>query len=111
AGGIGKTRLSLAVAGAVADEFADGAVFVSLAEATTTQLVVSAVAGVLEVPEGPDEPLADTVIRALSGLELLLLLDNFEHVLSAGSFVAALLAAALLAAAPGVRVLVTSRQR
>lgn len=106
AGGIGKTRLSLAVAGAVADEFADGAVFVSLAEATTTEVVVSTAAAVLEVPEGTDEPLADTVIRALSGLELLLVLDNFEHVLSAGSFVAA-----LLAAAPGVRVLVTSRQR
>ena len=106
AGGIGKTRLALAVAGAVADEFADGAVFVSLAEATTTELVISAVAGVLEVPEGTDKPLVDAVIATLSGLELLLVLDNFEHVLSAGSFVAA-----LLAAAPGVRVLVTSRQR
>ncbi|MET9633489.1 diguanylate cyclase [Lentzea sp. NPDC006480] len=106
AGGIGKTRLALAVAGAVADEFADGAVFVSLAEATTTEMVVSAVAAVLEVPEGTNEPLTDAVIRALSGLELLLVLDNFEHVLSAGSFVAA-----LLAAAPGVRVLTTSRQR
>lgn len=106
AGGIGKTRLALAVAGAVADEFADGAVFVSLAEATTTEMVVSAVAAVLEVPEGTNEPLTDAVIRALSELELLLVLDNFEHVLSAGSFVAA-----LLAAAPGVRVLTTSRQR
>jgi diguanylate cyclase (GGDEF)-like protein len=106
AGGIGKTRLALAVAGAVADEFADGAVFVSLAEATTTEMVVSAVAAVLEVPEGTNEPLTDAVIRSLSELELLLVLDNFEHVLSAGSFVAA-----LLAAAPGVRVLTTSRQR
>src|SRR6185369_555921 len=43
AGGIGKTRLSLAVAGTIADEFADGAVFVSLADATTTDLVVAAV--------------------------------------------------------------------
>ncbi|SFQ99897.1 diguanylate cyclase (GGDEF) domain-containing protein [Lentzea waywayandensis] len=106
AGGIGKTRLSLAVAGAVADEFADGAVFLPLAEATTAEVVVSTAAAALEVPEGTDEPLADTVIRALSGLELLLVLDNFEHVLSAGPFVAA-----LLAAAPGVRVLATSRQR
>ncbi|MEV6235509.1 diguanylate cyclase [Lentzea sp. NPDC051838] len=106
AGGIGKTRLAVAVAGAVADEFADGAVFVSLAEATTTEMVVSAVAAVLEVPEGTNEPLTDAVIKALSELELLLVLDNFEHVLSAGSFVAA-----LLAAAPGVRVLTTSRQR
>ncbi|MFS8102642.1 diguanylate cyclase [Lentzea alba] len=106
AGGIGKTRLALAVAGAVADEFADGAVFVSLAEATTTEMVVSAVAAVLEVPEGTNEPLTDAVIRALSELELLLVLDNFEHVLSAGSFVSA-----LLAAAPGVRVLTTTRQR
>ncbi len=106
AGGIGKTRLSVAAAEATADEYADGAVFVSLAEATTTELVVATIAGVLEVPDGADEPLADTVIRTLSGLELLLVLDNFEHVLSASSFVAT-----LLAAAPGVRVLVTSRQR
>ncbi len=106
AGGIGKTRLGLAAANATAEEFADGAVFVSLAEATTTDLVVSTLAGVLEVPEVADEPLSDTVIRALSGLELLLVLDNFEQVLPAGRFVAD-----LLAAAPGVRVLVTSRQR
>jgi diguanylate cyclase (GGDEF)-like protein len=105
-GGIGKTRLSLAVAHATADEFVDGAAFVSLAEATTTEMVVSAVAGVLEVTEVAGEPLADTVIRALSGLGLLLVLDNFEQVLSAGPFVAT-----LLAAVPGVRVLATSRQR
>jgi len=106
AGGIGKTRLALAVAEAVGDDFADGAAFVSLAEATTTDLVVSALAGTLEVSESADEPLAGTVIRAVSGLDLLLVLDNFEQVLSAGPFVAD-----LLAAAPGVRVLATSRQR
>jgi predicted ATPase len=106
AGGIGKTRLAVAVAGAVAEEFDDGAAFVSLAEATTTALVVSTLAGVLDVTEVAGEPLADTVIRKLRGLDLLLVLDNFEHVLSAGPFVAS-----VLAAAPGVRVLATSRVR
>ncbi|HEU4425303.1 MAG TPA: diguanylate cyclase [Pilimelia sp.] len=106
AGGIGKTRLALAVAATVAEEFADGAAFVPLAEATTTDLVVSTLAGTLEVSETADEPLADTVIQAVTGLELLLILDNFEQVLSAGPFVAD-----LLTAAPGVRVLATSRQR
>jgi diguanylate cyclase (GGDEF)-like protein len=106
AGGIGKTRLALVVAAAMAEEFTDGAAFVPLAEATTTDLVVSTLAGVLEVSELAEEPLADTVIHAVSGLELLLVLDNFEQVISAGPFVAD-----LLAAAPGVRVLATSRQR
>jgi diguanylate cyclase (GGDEF)-like protein len=106
AGGIGKTRLALAVAGAMADEFTDGAAFVPLAEATTTDQVVSTLAGVLEISELTDEPLADTVMRAVSGLELLLVLDNLEQVISAGPFVAD-----LLTAAPGVRVLATSRQR
>jgi diguanylate cyclase (GGDEF)-like protein len=106
AGGIGKTRLALAVARAMAEEFTDGAAFVPLAEATTTDLVVSTLAGVLEISELAEEPLADTVIQAVNGLELLLVLDNFEQVLSAGPFVAD-----LLATAPGVRVLATSRQR
>jgi diguanylate cyclase (GGDEF)-like protein len=106
AGGIGKTRLALAVAGAVAEEFDDGAAFVSLAEATTTALVVSALAGMLDVTEVAGEPLVDTVIRQLRELNLLLVLDNFEHVLSAAPFVAG-----VLAAAPGVRVLATSRER
>ncbi|HEU4421863.1 MAG TPA: diguanylate cyclase [Pilimelia sp.] len=106
AGGIGKTRLAVAVAGAVAEDFDDGAAFVSLAEATTAALVVSTLAGVLDVTEVPGEPLADTVIRRLRGRALLLVLDNFEQVLSAGPFVAS-----VLAAAPGVRVLATSRER
>jgi diguanylate cyclase (GGDEF)-like protein len=105
-GGIGKTRLALAVAEALGEEFTDGAVFVPLAEATTTELVVSTLAGALEVGEAADEPLTDTVIRAVSRLRLLLVLDNLEQVLSAGPFVAD-----LLAAAPRVRVLATSRQR
>jgi diguanylate cyclase (GGDEF)-like protein len=106
AGGMGKTRLSLAVASTVADEFEEGAVFVPLADATTTALVASSVAQVLEVAEVPGEPLTDTIRGHLAERELLLVLDNFEQVLGAGPFVAE-----LLASAPRVRVLVTSQER
>jgi diguanylate cyclase (GGDEF)-like protein len=106
AGGMGKTRLSLAVASTVADDFEEGALFVPLADATTTALVASSVAQMLEVAEVPGESLTDTIRVHLAERELLLVLDNFEQVLGAGSFVVE-----LLAAAPRVRVLVTSQER
>jgi diguanylate cyclase (GGDEF)-like protein len=105
-GGIGKTRLSLAVATALADDYDEGAVFVPLAEATTTALAASAVAQVLEVAEVPGEPLVDTVLNHLADRNLLLVLDNFEQVLTAAPFVAK-----LLVAAPGIKILSTSRER
>ncbi|GII21850.1 diguanylate cyclase [Planosporangium mesophilum] len=105
-GGIGKTRLSLAVAGDVAESYDDGAVFVSLAETTRADLVVAAIARALEVAEAPGQPLLDSVTEHLAEARLLLLLDNFEQVMEAAGVVSE-----LLAAAPGVTVLVTSRQR
>jgi len=104
-GGIGKTRLALAVAAAAADGFDDGVVFVPLAETTETARVVSALALALQVGEVPGEPLLDTVIEHLAEASMLLVLDNFEQVLDAGAVVDD-----LLAAAPGVSVLVTSRE-
>ncbi len=104
-GGIGKTRLSLAVAGAVARRYTEGAVFVPLAEITDPELVVAAVAQALEVTEVPGQPLLDSLLDRLADASLLLVVDNFEQVVDAGWVVAE-----ILAAAPDVHVLVTSRQ-
>ncbi|MGC9670375.1 diguanylate cyclase [Planosporangium sp. 12N6] len=105
-GGIGKTRLSLAVAADVTESYEDGAVFVPLADTTGADLVLAAVATALEVAEVPGEPLLDTVTGYLAEAALLLVLDNFEQVLDAAGVVSD-----LLAAAPGVSVLITSRAR
>jgi diguanylate cyclase (GGDEF)-like protein len=105
-GGMGKTRLSLAVAGAVADRFDDGAVFVPLAEATTSELVLSAIAQALEVQETPGQSMAESVAEYLAERNVLIILDNFEQVLAAAPVVAR-----LLAAGPAVTILVTSRER
>jgi diguanylate cyclase (GGDEF)-like protein len=104
-GGIGKTRLALAAATAAADRFDDGAAFVPLAETTSSARVVPAIAQALGLGEVPGEPLLDTVAGYLADASTLLVLDNFEQVLDAGPVVAD-----LLAAAPGVAVLATSRE-
>jgi predicted ATPase len=106
-GGIGKTRLSLSVAASVVDDFEDGAVFVPLADASGTELVVAAVAQALQVHEVPGQPLLDAVTEHLADASMLLVLDNFEQVVDR----AATTVAHLLAAAPGLKVLVTSRER
>jgi diguanylate cyclase (GGDEF)-like protein len=105
-GGIGKTRLSLAVAGELDDQFADGVVFVPLAEATTVELVKSAVARALDIVHTSGRPLADKIAEHVRELSLLLVLDNFEQVLVAAPFVAE-----LLRVAPGLTVLASSRER
>jgi len=104
--GVGKTRLSLAVAGVSADSFDDGVAFVPLGGVTTTELVASALAEALDIPGAAGEPVTDTVLRHLHERSLLLILDHFQQVPGAGPFVAR-----LLATAPGVRVLATSRER
>ena len=103
-GGVGKTRLALAVAPAVAPAFADGAVFAELAPVRDPALVLAAVARALGVREEGDRPLADRVAAVLRPRQLLLVLDNCEHVLAAAADVAA-----LLAACPALQVLATSR--
>ncbi|HWH01740.1 MAG TPA: AAA family ATPase, partial [Pilimelia sp.] len=105
-GGIGKTRLSLAVGAAVTGEFADGAVFVPLADATDATLVVAAIARALGVSEVPGRSLLASVADRLGDAAMLLILDNFEQVIGA-----AVVVSELLAAAPGVSALVTSRER
>ena len=103
-GGVGKTRLALQVAAEVADRFADGVGFVLLALDGDPDGVIPAVARVVGVRDAGVAPLAEALGRSLRGRELLLVLDNFEHVAAAAPAVAA-----LLAACPRLRVLVTSR--
>jgi predicted ATPase/DNA-binding XRE family transcriptional regulator len=102
--GIGKTRLALQVAADLGDCFADGAVFVALAPISNPALVISAVAQALGVQEMANQPLLESLKYALRTRQLLLVLDNFEQVTAAAP-----LAGELLAAAPHLNILVTSR--
>jgi predicted ATPase/class 3 adenylate cyclase len=102
-GGAGKTRLGLQVAGDLVDECSGGAWFVALGPLTEPDQVPGAVAAVLGLRDGSGPPAAQ-VAAALSERELVLVLDNFEHLLPAAGLVAE-----WLEAAPGLRVIVTSR--
>jgi len=103
-GGTGKTRLALAATEELVLELRDGAYFVDLAPLTEAHLVATRVADALGVTESGSRPLVDTLKRVLRGRTLLLVLDNFEHVLEAAPLVGE-----LLAASPGLTALVTSR--
>ncbi len=103
-GGVGKTRLALEIAHRLADQFADSATFVPLAPLRDPALVLGAIAEALGLGERDDRPPLIRLQDALRRRELLLLLDNFEHVVEAAADVAA-----LLAAAPRRKVLVSSR--
>ena len=103
-GGIGKTRLALHVGAAVLDNFTDGVYFVSLGSTGDPQQVIPAIAQILGVREKSGQSLAGSLIDYVRDKELLLLLDNFEQVLDAAPSVWS-----LLAAAPRLRIIVTSR--
>jgi len=105
-GGSGKSRLAAQVARQVGGRFADGVWLVELAAVRDPAQVPSVVAAVLGARERPEEPAVDGVARLLAGQQLLLVLDNCEHVVGA----AAGLCAGLLPAADEVRVLATSRE-
>ncbi|MEU5777919.1 LuxR C-terminal-related transcriptional regulator [Streptomyces venezuelae] len=106
-GGVGKTRLALAVAADATDDFADGAWFVDLAPLTDPGRVCAAVAAAVNVGEQPGRGLAEVLTTALADREALLVLDNCEHVREG---VAPFLER-LLPACPRLRVLATSRAR
>jgi len=105
-GGAGKTRLAGQVANQVAGRFADGAWLAELAPVRDPALVPAVVAAALGVREQPGVPAAGVLARVLARRQLLLVLDNCEHVAGA----AAELCAGLLAACDDVRVLATSRE-
>ena len=104
-GGIGKTRLALAVAAEQQTSFPDGVFFVSLDDVRDPELVASAIAkalGVVETGEG----IPVLIERWIAGRQTLIVLDTFEHLLPA-----ALLVSSLVAHAPASKFLVTSRRR
>jgi predicted ATPase/DNA-binding XRE family transcriptional regulator len=103
-GGVGKTRLALEVAGPAGERFADGVAFVALAPVAAPDLVLPTVAQALGVREAGGRSVREALQAYLGEKRLLLVLDNFEHVLGAAPEVAA-----MLSACPHVKVLATSR--
>ena len=106
AGGAGKTRLATEFAAAAAGRFGDGAWLADLAGITDPELVAPQVMQALGVRQTGEMPVIEALRYRLHSAELLLVLDNCEHLLGA----CAPLAAALLGSSPGLRVLATSRE-
>jgi predicted ATPase/DNA-binding CsgD family transcriptional regulator len=105
-GGSGKTRLALAVSSRLTERFEEGVWWVELAPVSDPELVPQAVAQALMIREEPGRSLAETLARDLAPTELLLVLDNCEHLIES----CARLVSAVLNACPGVRILATSRE-
>ncbi|NOK62448.1 MAG: hypothetical protein GFH27_549293n182 [Chloroflexi bacterium AL-W] len=103
-GGVGKTRVALHIANEMTSDFANGVHVVPLAPISDPNLVLSAIAHTLGVAETHDHSLLDQLKEVLYNRSTLLVLDNFEHVIDATSFINA-----LLAACPQLKLLVTSR--
>jgi non-specific serine/threonine protein kinase len=103
-GGSGKTRLSIALAARVEAEFRDGVRFVPLAVVGDPLLVPASIAQGIGLQDARGQSLLEHMSMYLADREVLLILDNFEHVLPAGEFVAE-----LLGASSDLRILVTSR--
>ena len=104
-GGTGKTRLGLQVAAELSDHFADGIFFVNLAPISDPTLVLPAIVQALDIREGSGQLWLERLREVLHQKKLLLLLDNFEQVVSAGVEVVE-----LLAACPQLKIAVTSRE-
>ncbi len=103
-GGIGKTRLGLAIAWALRDHFPDGVFFVDLASISDPSLVATTAAHAIGIREGGGRPPLENLKDYLANKQILLLFDNFEQITGAAPVVAE-----LLASAPGIKGLVTSR--
>ena len=106
AGGVGKTRLALEIAARLAPEFRDGVWYADLAPITDPELVPVAVARALGLPDQPGRSTMDTLLGFVRDRQMLVVLDNCEHLLDAS----AELVVALLGAAPGLTLLATSRE-
>ncbi|MEI7646319.1 MAG: BTAD domain-containing putative transcriptional regulator [Chloroflexales bacterium] len=103
-GGIGKTRLAIEVVGMVGPSYRNGARMVDLAVARSTDDIAAAISAAISLPFSSAQPLFDQLLMALADMEILLLLDNAEHLLAHTAPLAE-----LLRRAPGVTLLVTSR--
>ena len=106
-GGVGKTRLAWSVAADLSDRFADGVWYVDLVPVTDPLMIAPAIADVLGLGERPGSSAADSVLGWLADREILLVLDNCEHLLDGVE----VLVERLLAGSPRSRVLATSRAR
>ena len=106
AGGAGKTRLAIEVAGRLSGKFDDGVWCVDLAPITDPDLAPVTVARALGLPDQAGRSTMDTLTRFLADRQMLVMLDNCEHLLDAS----AALTNALLGAAPGLTLLATSRE-
>ncbi|MCV6962594.1 LuxR family transcriptional regulator [Mycobacterium intermedium] len=106
AGGVGKTRLAVEIANRLAGEFADGVCYVDLAPLTDPDVVPIAVARAFGLSDQPGRSTMDALIRFVAGRQMLVVLDNCEHLLDAS----AELIIGLLGAAPGLTLLATSRE-
>jgi non-specific serine/threonine protein kinase len=106
-GGVGKTRLAIHVAAAVADDFPDGVSFVDLSPLSDPALVAKTAAVALNIAEQAEHSLTQTICAYLRERQLLLVLDNCEHLPEE----CARFAATILSECPHVRILATSRQR
>ena len=104
-GGVGKTALALAAAHAVADQFADGAAFISLEALTDTALIRDTVARQLRIPTPPSQTLDESLLAFFAPRHMLVAVDNVEQLLQAAP-----LAEQILEVAPGLKVLATSRE-
>ena len=105
-GGIGKTRLALQVAGEMADQFPSGVCFVALSAIAERGLIASAIAQAVGVRETGNTSLQENLMEYVGALSqpMLLVLDNFEHLVSAAPIVAQ-----MLTAGPKLKVVVTSQ--
>jgi non-specific serine/threonine protein kinase len=106
AGGCGKTRLALELAWQVLDRFPDGVWLVDLAPLSDPGLVVQTVASLFDLREAPDRPIRDPLTDYVRTRQMLLVIDNCEHLIAA----CAPLAEAMLRAAPRLCILATSRE-
>jgi predicted ATPase/class 3 adenylate cyclase/DNA-binding CsgD family transcriptional regulator len=106
AGGVGKTRLAVQLAAQMAGEFGDGVWFVDLAPITDPDLVPDTAARALGLTDQPGRSTVDTLTRFIADRQLLVVLDNCEHLLDASAD----LVVALLGAAPRLTLLATSRE-
>lgn len=104
AGGSGKTSLARTVGEELKEDFVDGVFFVELAAATETDFVVSAIAQTLDITEASNKSLVETIRDFLQTRKILLILDNFEQVLSAAPIVGD-----FLINSTSLKILVTSR--
>lgn len=104
-GGIGKTRLAVEVTSSLRTSFPDGASLISLQAVSSSDFILPAIAEALQLPDGGDD-IASRLLDHLRDKTALLMLDNFEHLLDSATVVGD-----LLAATPGLTLLVTSRER